>query len=164
MDMDAIATLSYEEAFGKLEKSVAALQDGRLSLEQALECYEEGMKLAQHCHDLLQNAEMQMQDLLNNRILVAALLGWAVAQISKTVYECIRYRELKLGRLVSSGGMPSSHSALVTGLATATGRITGLGSPMFAVAAVLAGIVMYDAAGVRRAVSIQARILNQMID
>ncbi|HLI70317.1 MAG TPA: divergent PAP2 family protein [Ktedonobacteraceae bacterium] len=105
-----------------------------------------------------------MQDLLNNRILVAALLGWAVAQISKTVYECIRYRELKLGRLVSSGGMPSSHSALVTGLATATGRITGLGSPMFAVAAVLAGIVMYDAAGVRRAVSIQARILNQMID
>lgn len=105
-----------------------------------------------------------MQDLLNNRILVAALLGWAVAQISKTVYDCIRYRELKLGRLVSSGGMPSSHSALVTGLATATGRITGIGSPMFAIAAVLAGIVMYDAAGVRRAVSIQARILNQMID
>jgi acid phosphatase family membrane protein YuiD len=60
--------------------------------------------------------------------------------------------------------MPSSHSALVTSLATATGRLTGLNSPAFAIAAVLAGIVMYDAAGVRRAVSIQARILNQMID
>ncbi len=105
-----------------------------------------------------------MQDLLNNRILAAALLAWVVAQVSKTIYECVRYRELRLSRLVSSGGMPSSHSALVTGLATATGRITGLNSPAFAIAVVLASIVMYDAAGVRRAVSIQARILNQMID
>jgi uncharacterized protein len=105
-----------------------------------------------------------MQALLDNRILVAAFLAWLAAQVSKTVYECIRYRQIKLSRLVSSGGMPSSHSALVTSLATATGRITGIGSPAFAIAAVLAGIVMYDAAGVRRAVSIQARILNQMID
>lgn len=105
-----------------------------------------------------------MQTLLTNQILIASFLAWAVAQLSKTVYECIRYRELKLSRLVSSGGMPSSHSALVTSLATATGRLTGLNSPAFAIAAVLAGIVMYDAAGVRRAVSIQARILNQMID
>ena len=60
--------------------------------------------------------------------------------------------------------MPSSHSALVTSLATATARITGANSPAFAITIVLASIVMYDAAGVRRAVSIQARILNQMID
>lgn len=105
-----------------------------------------------------------MQALLTNQILIASFLAWAAAQLAKTIYECIRYRELKLSRLVSSGGMPSSHSALVTSLATATGRLTGLSSPTFAVAAVLAGIVMYDAAGVRRAVSIQARILNQMID
>jgi acid phosphatase family membrane protein YuiD len=105
-----------------------------------------------------------MQALLTNQILIASFLAWAAAQLTKTIYECIRYRELKLSRLVSSGGMPSSHSALVTSLATATGRLSGLSSPTFAVAAVLAGIVMYDAAGVRRAVSIQARILNQMID
>jgi acid phosphatase family membrane protein YuiD len=105
-----------------------------------------------------------MQVLLNNRILVAAVVAWAVAQISKTIYEYVRHRELKFSRLVSSGGMPSSHSALVTSLATAAGRVAGLGSPAFAIAVVLAGIVMYDAAGVRRAVSIQARILNQMID
>jgi uncharacterized protein len=105
-----------------------------------------------------------MQALFDNHILIAAFLAWVVAQVSKTLYEFVRYRDFKLSRLVSSGGMPSSHSALVTSLATAAGRVTGVGSPTFAVAVVLAGIVMYDAAGVRRAVSIQARILNQMID
>ena len=105
-----------------------------------------------------------MKALFENRILVASFLAWAIAQLSKTVYELIRYRELRLSRLVSAGGMPSSHSALVMGLATATGRIAGLESASFAISLVLAVIVMYDAAGVRRAVSIQARILNQMID
>jgi acid phosphatase family membrane protein YuiD len=102
--------------------------------------------------------------LFENRALIASFLAWAIAQISKTVYEIFRERKLVLSRLVSSGGMPSSHSALVTGLATATGRLMGVGSSEFAIAVVLASIVMYDAAGVRRAVSIQARILNQMID
>jgi uncharacterized protein len=105
-----------------------------------------------------------MGSLFDNRILIASSLAWVVAQVSKTIYELIRQRELRLSRLVSSGGMPSSHSALVTGLATATGRVMGLSSATFAISVVLAGIVMYDAAGVRRAVSIQARILNQMID
>ncbi|HEU5228057.1 MAG TPA: divergent PAP2 family protein [Ktedonobacteraceae bacterium] len=102
--------------------------------------------------------------LLDNRILLASFLAWAIAQVSKTIYELFRQRKFNLSRLVSSGGMPSSHSALVTGLATATGRVNGVGSAVFAITVVLASIVMYDAAGVRRAVSIQARILNQMID
>jgi uncharacterized protein len=102
--------------------------------------------------------------LLDNRVLVAAFVAWAVAQISKTIIDLFQQRRLVLSRLVSSGGMPSSHSALVTGLATATGRIAGVSSAAFAITVVLASIVMYDAAGVRRAVSIQARILNQMID
>lgn len=105
-----------------------------------------------------------MSALFDNRILISAFLAWLIAQVSKTLYELVRERKLILRRLVSSGGMPSSHSALVTGLATATGRVDGLGSATFAIAFVLAAIVMYDAAGVRRAVSIQARILNQMID
>ena len=102
--------------------------------------------------------------LLDNHILIAAFIAWAVAQVSKTIYELIRQRKLLFNRLVSSGGMPSSHSALVTGLATATARVAGIDSAAFAITVVLASIVMYDAAGVRRAVSIQARILNQMID
>ncbi len=105
-----------------------------------------------------------MTTLLDNRILLAAFFAWAIAQISKTLYELIRQRKLIVSRLISSGGMPSSHSALVSGLATATGRLQGLSSAAFAITIVLAAIVMYDAAGVRRAVSIQARILNQMID
>lgn len=105
-----------------------------------------------------------MKALLDNRILVASFLAWAIAQLSKTIYELIRYRKLILSRMVSSGGMPSSHSALVMSLATATGRVVGITSAAFAISLVLAAIVMYDAAGVRRAVSIQARILNQMID
>jgi uncharacterized protein len=102
--------------------------------------------------------------LFDNRVLVAAFLAWAIAQVTKTIYDLFKQRKLVVGRLVSSGGMPSSHSSLVTGLATATGRVAGIGSVAFAIAVVLASIVMYDAAGVRRAVSIQARILNQMID
>ena len=105
-----------------------------------------------------------MKALFENRILIASFIAWAIAQLSKTVYELIRYRELRLSRLVSAGGMPSSHAALVMGLATATGRIAGIESAAFAISLVLAVIVMYDAAGVRRAVSVQARILNQMID
>jgi|SRR5579863_8623484 len=105
-----------------------------------------------------------MNILLTNRILLAAIIAWVVAQVSKTVFELIQQRKLILSRLVSSGGMPSSHSALVSSMATATGHVMGLSSAAFAIAVVLASIVMYDAAGVRRAVSIQARILNQMID
>lgn len=105
-----------------------------------------------------------MKTILDNRVLIASVLAWAVAQLSKTLYELIRFRKLRFNRLVSSGGMPSSHSAFVTSLAAATGRVAGVDSVVFAIAVVLAAIVMYDAAGVRRAVSIQARILNQMID
>ncbi len=107
---------------------------------------------------------MLQNSLLDKRILISSFTAWAVAKVSKTILDLLRQRKLILIRLVSSGGMPSSHSALVTGLATATGRVDGLGSASFAIAVVIASIVMYDAAGVRRAVSIQARILNQMIE
>src|SRR2546421_5408052 len=105
-----------------------------------------------------------MKTILDNRVLIAAFVAWAVAQISKTIYELIRSRKLRFTRLVSPGGIPSSLPALVSSLATATGRLSGIDSAAFAIAFVLAAIVMYDAAGVRRAVSLQARILNQMID
>ncbi len=107
---------------------------------------------------------MVQNSLMDNRILLSSFVAWAVAQVSKTILDLLRQRKLILSRLVSSGGMPSSHSALVTGLATATGRVMGVSSASFAIAVVIASIVMYDAAGVRRAVSIQARILNQMIE
>ena len=105
-----------------------------------------------------------LSDLLHNNALIAAVLAWLVAQLLKTLVALVRDRKLDLGHMVSPGGMPSAHSALVTALATAIARLYGVQSSLFAVAAVFAGVVMYDAAGVRLAVSRQARILNRMID
>jgi acid phosphatase family membrane protein YuiD len=106
----------------------------------------------------------QLHALSNNHVLWAALAAWFVAQLLKTARALLLTRKINLGYLVASGGMPSSHSALVTGLATAVARVDGLQSVNFALAATLAGVVMYDATGVRLAVSKQARILNLMLD
>ena len=56
-------TLSFEEAFERLETTIAALQGGKLSLDQALQQYQEGTKLAQYCNELLQQAELTIQQL-----------------------------------------------------------------------------------------------------
>jgi hypothetical protein len=105
-----------------------------------------------------------MNELFSNRILQAVFVPWLIAQISKPIIEYIRKRRINMRLLVSAGGMPSSHSASVCALATAVGIQESVTSTLFAMAFLLAIIVMYDAAGVRRAASIQAHILNQIID
>jgi acid phosphatase family membrane protein YuiD len=102
--------------------------------------------------------------LFHNTLLLTALLALLIAQISKGVIALFQERRFNFHYIAGAGGMPSSHSAFVTALATSAGKQLGLDSPVFAVCVVLAAIVMYDAAGVRRAVSIQARILNQMME
>ncbi|HET6317003.1 MAG TPA: divergent PAP2 family protein [Chloroflexota bacterium] len=104
-----------------------------------------------------------MEALLANDVLVACVMAWAIAQITKPLIYYVYYHRLNLRYLVSAGGMPSSHSAVVVALATRIGINTGLDSIAFALAAVFAAVVMYDAAGVRRAVSLQARVLNRML-
>lgn len=99
-----------------------------------------------------------------NSILTASFLAWGLAQLSKAVIWKLRQGKFSLKMLVSPGGMPSSHSALVSALATAVGLQEGFNSALFAVTLVVALIVMYDAAGVRRAASIQAHILNQILE
>jgi acid phosphatase family membrane protein YuiD len=101
--------------------------------------------------------------LLANDVLVSCVVAWAVAQITKPLIYYVHSRRLNLGYLVTAGGMPSSHSAVVVALATRVGVDTGLSSVPFALAAIFAAVVMYDAAGVRRAVSLQARVLNRML-
>ena len=98
-----------------------------------------------------------------NVILMTALTAWASAQVLKTITAFWKYETFKAERLVGSGGMPSSHTALVVGLASAIAFHDGLESPLFAVAVVLACIVMYDAAGVRQAAGKQARVLNKLV-
>ena len=104
-----------------------------------------------------------MDSLFANDVLAACVTAWLVAQFSKPLLHYAHSRHLSLRYLVTAGGMPSSHSAVVVALATRVGFDTGLSSIPFAVSAVFAAVVMYDAAGVRRAVSVQARLLNRML-
>ncbi|MEW6547675.1 MAG: divergent PAP2 family protein [Bacillota bacterium] len=105
-----------------------------------------------------------MSALLSNVVLGASVIAWVVAQILKFLVVLVRERRFDLARLVGAGGMPSSHTAFVSALATATGRMVGWESPLFAVALVFASIVVYDATGVRQAVGRQAEVLNKIID
>lgn len=102
-------------------------------------------------------------DLFSNKIFVTAATGWLVAQILKTGIHLFLTREFVAERLIGSGGMPSSHSSTVCSLATATYFIYGAKSFEFAMAAIFAIIVMYDAMGVRRETGIQAKVLNDML-
>ena len=96
-------------------------------------------------------------------ILITSVSSCLIAQFVKIIINLIRLKKLDLGILVRTGGMPSSHSAMVTSLASSVGFIEGFNSSVFALAVCFALIVMYDASGVRRSVGIQAGILNQMI-
>lgn len=98
-----------------------------------------------------------------NTVLMSALTAWFIAQVLKTITSFWKHREFRAERLVGAGGMPSSHTSLVVGLAAAAGFKEGFESPLFAVAVVLAAIVMYDAAGVRRAAGKQAKVINKLV-
>ena len=104
-----------------------------------------------------------LQELLNNEIFVSAATGWLVAQILKTMIHLFFTKKFVAERLVGSGGMPSSHSATVCALCTATSYRYGPGSFEFAVCLIFALVVMYDAMGVRRETGIQAGLLNDIM-
>lgn len=95
---------------------------------------------------------------------VTAIICWFAAQVLKVISVVITDKRIDLRRLIGSGGMPSSHSAFVTGLAVAVGLDSGFLSHTFSVAAVVALVVMYDAAGVRRAAGEQAKIINLLVE
>lgn len=100
---------------------------------------------------------------MSNQALIAGLLGAIIAQLIKFATLLIRERRIDVRTLVTTGGMPSSHTALVAGLTTSVGLLEGFSSTLFDVSLVFAMIVMYDAAGVRQAAGKQARIINRII-
>lgn len=101
--------------------------------------------------------------ILHNQILLTAIVSWALAQLIKIGIELIRTHRINWQLIFATGGMPSSHSSLVVALATATGLRQGFDSPLFAIATVLAFVVLYDAQGIRRQAGNQARIINRML-
>ncbi|BAZ43423.1 hypothetical protein NIES4102_04230 [Chondrocystis sp. NIES-4102] len=106
----------------------------------------------------------EVAEIIHNQILMVALLACITAQGLKLAIDLIRTRRLNITYLLSTGGMPSAHSALVGSLATSVGLTKGWSSAEFAIACLFAIIVMYDAAGVRQAAGKQAKILNQLVD
>ena len=104
-----------------------------------------------------------MQAFLSNTALIAALIAWSIAQMIKLPLHFLLKKEWDWSLLMSAGGMPSSHSALVVAVTHAIGLTQGFGSPLFALAGVVAMIVLYDATGVRRQAGEHARVINAIV-
>ena len=99
-----------------------------------------------------------------NPILLTGAVAWLLSQVSKAIIYLIINKRFQWDRLFGDGGMPSSHSATVTSVAVITGLRCGLDSPIFAIAAILALIVMHDAMGVRQETGKQAKVINSMVE
>ena len=104
-----------------------------------------------------------MSGIFENQPLVAAFLATLAAQVLKVILVLATERRFAGDRLLETGGMPSSHSAAVTSLATSLGMLHGWHTPQFAIAAVFGSIIMYDATGIRRAAGIQAGLINELV-
>lgn len=104
-----------------------------------------------------------LKEISQNQVLLTGILAWCVAQGLKVIFTIIVDRKIDFTRLFGLGGMPSSHSAVVCSLATASGITCGFDSVEFAIAAILATVVMTDAAGVRRAAGKQAVQINIIV-
>ncbi len=100
---------------------------------------------------------------IHNKYIIAPLLTWFFIQLFKLIYDLVTTKKFNFKRILGAGGMPSSHSAVVVSLATMIGKDIGVDTPMFALALLFAFVVMYDAAGVRRAAGKQARLLNKIV-
>jgi acid phosphatase family membrane protein YuiD len=98
------------------------------------------------------------------KYLLAPIVAWTIAQTAKVIIYSVREGQLNLRVLAVTGGMPSSHSAIVMGMTTAVGKYAGITSGEFAIALIFSFVVMYDAAGLRRAAGRQAAILNRLVE
>jgi len=98
------------------------------------------------------------------KYLLAPIVAWTICQAAKVTLTSVRQRSLNLRVLAETGGMPSSHSAIVMGLTASIGKYAGVTSPQFAIALIFSFVVMYDAAGLRRAAGRQAAILNRLVE
>lgn len=104
------------------------------------------------------------QKIFTNKYLLAPLILWFCIQSFKVLQELITTKKFNFKRILGAGGMPSSHSAVVCCLSTLIGRNVGFDSAIFGLAVIMSLVVMYDAAGVRRAAGKQAKILNKIVN
>ncbi len=107
---------------------------------------------------------MNLGGILQNHVLLTGLAGWILAQVLKIPVDYFRERRWDWALFFAAGGMPSSHSALVTSTAVAVGLYYGFDSPLFGMAVALAMIVVYDATGIRRQAGMQAQKINVLVE
>jgi acid phosphatase family membrane protein YuiD len=107
---------------------------------------------------------MNLAGMLDNRVLISALVAWGTAQLLKVPLEYLRTRRWLWAILLTTGGMPSSHSALIVGVTNAIGLYIGYGSPLFALGVAITMIVTYDAAGIRRQAGMHAERINILFE
>ena len=98
------------------------------------------------------------------RYIIIPFIVWFLIQTYKVIYDLVTTKKFNFKRILGAGGMPSSHSAVVTSLATMIGKSEGINSPIFGLAIIFAFVVMYDACGVRRAAGKQAALLNKIVE
>ncbi len=103
-----------------------------------------------------------LQDFISNKVIITAFIAWATAQVLKTITHAIVYKKIDFKRLLGDGGMPSCHSAVVSSTALSIGLIEGFNTSLFALAAIVAIVVMHDASGVRLETGKQAKIIKDM--
>lgn len=101
---------------------------------------------------------------VQNRYIYIPFFLWFGIQLFKLLYDLVTTKKFNFKRIMGAGGMPSSHSAVVAGLATLIGKYEGVDSAIFAIAFIVAFVVMYDACGVRRAAGKQAALLNKLVE
>ena len=102
-------------------------------------------------------------DIFTNKAIVVPFGLWLAIQTFKVIYDLITTKKFNFKRIMGAGGMPSSHAAVVTSLAILIGKQQGFDSQIFAISLIFAFVVMYDAAGVRRAAGKQAKLLNKIV-
>jgi acid phosphatase family membrane protein YuiD len=107
---------------------------------------------------------MNLVAIFQNKVLIAGLTAWGLAQIIKIPLDYFRTRKWNWALLLTTGGMPSSHSSLMTGTVLAIGLYHGFDDPLFALGVVITMIVTYDAAGVRRQAGIHAQRINVLVE
>ena len=103
-------------------------------------------------------------EIFSNKYIIVPLVLWFLIQTFKVIWDLVTTKKFNFKRILGAGGMPSSHSAVVTSLAVLIGKNQGFNSPIFALAVIFAFVVMYDAAGVRRAAGKQAQLLNKFVN
>ncbi len=111
---------------------------------------------------LLETPSHSIFEIFDNAVLAWALFACGLAQFSKLIIELFLTQKIRFSVLVETGGMPSSHSALVTGAASGVGWELGFDHPLFAIAATFAFVVMYDASGIRRSAGLIAARVNEI--